>query len=523
MNLSIRYLRQTLGSYQTKRVFSGGAPIDNFINGKFEPSKATKFTEVRNPATQELLCRVPQSTPEELKRAEEGAAKAFKEWREVPIQQRQRVFFKLQDLIRQNTDELAMSITKEQGKTLADARGDVFRGLEVVETACNVATTSMGETQENLARGLDTYSYRQPLGVVAGVCPFNFPAMIPCWMLSLSTALGNTMILKPSERDPGAAMILAKLARDAGLPDGVLQLVHGTHDTVNFICDAPSIKAISFVGGNQAGEYIFDRGTKNGKRVQSNLGAKNHATILPDADRDATVNAIVGAAFGAAGQRCMALSVCIFVGESEEWIHDIVAKAKKLVVGPGVNNTTDVGPLISPESKTRVESLIQAGIDDGAKCLLDGRGIKVPGFESGNFIGPTVLHGMTAKNRAYTNEIFGPVLVCLSVKTLEDAIEFTNKNPYGNGCAIFTKSGAAARKYQHEIDVGQVGVNVPIPVPLPMFSFTGSRGSIRGDVHFYGKQGVQFYTQIKTITSNWEYKPVSSGVSMSMPMPGGKH
>jgi len=330
------------------------------------------------------------------------------------------------------------------------------------------------------------------------------------------------MIMKPSEKDPGAALLLARLAQKAGLPDGVLQIIHGGVDTVNFICDAPAVRAISFVGGNAAGEHIFDRGTKNGKRVQSNLGAKNHATIMPDADKESTVNALVGACFGAAGQRCMALSTIIFVGETKEWIHDIVEKARKLKVGNGMDSTTEVGPLISKESKERVERLIQQGVDDGAKLLLDGRGVKVPGCEKGNFVGPTVLSGVDNKNRAYLEEIFGPVAVCLNVNTLEEAIEFTNKSKYGNGCAIFTTNGATARKFQHEIDVGQVGINVPIPVPLPFFSFTGSRGSIRGDVHFYGKQGAQFYTQIKTITSNWDYKPAASCVTMSMPTLGQK-
>jgi len=376
----------------------------------------------------------------------------------------------------------------------------------------------MGETLENLSRGLDTYSYRQPLGVTAGICPFNFPAMIPLWMFPVATACGNTMVLKPSEKDPGATMILARLAQQAGLPDGVLQVVHGAADTVNFLCDAPSVRAISFVGGNSAGEHIFQRATQTGKRVQANLGAKNHATVMPDADREQTVNAIVGAAFGAAGQRCMALSTVIFVGESKEWLADIVEKAKKLNVGSGFDSKTDVGPLISKESKLRVHSLIEQGVQDGATLLLDGRGVKVsPGLENGNFVGPTVLFGVTRSNRAYQEEIFGPVLVCLAVDSLEEAIEFTNASKYGNGCAIFTTSGANARKFQHEVDVGQVGINVPIPVPLPFFSFTGSRGSIRGDIHFYGKQGAQFYTQIKTITSNWEYKAAQSNVSMSMP------
>ena len=506
----------------SNRLLSSSIPkVKNFINGVFEESKATKWLPVINPATQETVSLVPQSTYEELQRAESYAIKAFQKWKEVPVQQRQRIFFKLQQLIRDHTDELALSITTEQGKTLADARGDVFRGLEIVETACNIGNNFMGETQGNLTTGLDTYTYRQPLGVTAGICPFNFPAMIPLWMFPVSTGCGNTMLLKPSEKTPGAAMILARLAKEAGLPDGVMQIVHGAHDTVNFLCDAKSVKAISFVGGNAAGEYIYDRATKQGKRVQANLGAKNHGTILPDADKDAAINALVSAGFGAAGQRCMALSTLIFVGESKAWIHDIVEKAKKLKVGPGNDPKTDVGPVVSVDARKRVESLIAAGIEDGATCLLDGRNIKVPGYENGNFVGPTILMGVDKNNRAYKEEIFGPVLVCLAVDTLEEAIAFTNASPYGNGAAIFTKSGSAARKFQHEIDIGQVGINVPIPIPLPYFSFTGSRGSIRGDVHFYGKQGAQFYTQIKTITANWAVAPPQQ-LSMSMPTLGQK-
>lgn len=494
--------------------------VQNFINGKFEDSKATKWFDVINPATQEVVALTPQSTHEELTRAEHGAAEAFKTWKEVPIQQRQRILFNYQKLIRDHTEELAHSITLEQGKTLADARGDVFRGLEVVEQTCNQGTLLMGETLSNLARGLDTYSIRQPLGVTAGICPFNFPAMIPLWMFPVATACGNTMVVKPSEKDPGAAMILARLAKEAGYPDGVIQIIHGAHDTVNFLCDAPAVKAISFVGGNQGGEYIHARGTKNGKRVQANLGAKNHATVLPDADKEFTLNALCGAAFGAAGQRCMALSTVIFVGETKNWIPELVERAKKLRVGAGIEATTDVGPLITVDSKKRVESLIKQGEEHGAKILLDGRGVVVPGYEKGNFVGPTIIHGVDKANPAYSEEIFGPVLVSLEVDTLEEAIEFTNSSRYGNGCAIFTSSGANARKYVHEIDVGQVGVNVPIPVPLPFFSFTGSRGSIRGDIHFFGKQGANFFTQVKTITSNWDYKPPASKLSMVMPTPG---
>jgi len=380
----------------------------------------------------------------------------------------------------------------------------------------------MGETVENVSRNIDTYSYKQPLGVSAGICPFNFPAMIPLWMFPLAITCGNTYVLKPSERDPGASMILVRLAKEAGVPDGVVNVIHGAKDTVNFICDHPSIRAISFVGGDQAGRHIHERGTRNGKRVQSNMAAKNHATIMPDADKEKTLDQLVGAAFGASGQRCMAISAAVFVGESKNWIPDIVKRAQKLKVTQGEQVQADVGPLISPQAKDRVEKLIQSSIDQGAKVLLDGRGVKVPGFEKGNFVGPTVIADVKANMRVYNEEIFGPVLICLNADNLDDAIKLINSNPYGNGTAIFTNSGASARKYQHEIDVGQVGINVPIPVPLPFFSFTGSKRSFLGSTHFYGKMGVDFFTQTKTITSNWNPDFTSSGVQTAMPLLGQK-
>jgi malonate-semialdehyde dehydrogenase (acetylating)/methylmalonate-semialdehyde dehydrogenase len=459
--------------------------IPNWINGQLEVSLAAKTIPVYNPASQELLTEVPETTSAELHRAVEGAHTAYLKWRNVPVQQRQRVFFNLQRLIKENTEALSELITLENGKTLADARGDVFRGLEVVESCCSISTLMMGETLENLSSGLDTYSYKHPLGVTAGICPFNFPVMVPLWTFPIALATGNTMVLKPSEKTPGAAMLLAQLAHDAGVPAGALQVVHGGVGTVDFLCDAPRIRAISFVGGNAAGEYIFNRGTSNGKRVQSNLGAKNHALVMPDADKDTTIHALIGAGFGAAGQRCMAISVVIFVGKSSAWISELVEHAKTLKVGPGMDPSTDVGPVISKESKERVVRLIQEGISDGATCELDGRGID----SIGNFVGPTILSNVSVSNRAYRNEIFGPVLSCMSVDTIEEGLQIINSCSYGNGTAIFTSSGATARKFQHEVDVGQVGINVPIPVPLPMFSFTGSRGSIRGDLHFYGKQG----------------------------------
>jgi malonate-semialdehyde dehydrogenase (acetylating)/methylmalonate-semialdehyde dehydrogenase len=457
-----------------------------------------------------------------MKAATAAAAAAFPSWRETPITSRIRYMFSLQALVQKHTDEIAQAIVKEQGKTFADAKGDVFRGLEVVEHSTSVASLSMGETLENVSRNMDTYSYRQPLGVCAGICPFNFPAMIPLWMFPLAITLGNTYVLKPSERVPGASMILARLVKESGLPDGVVNVIHGARDCVNFICDDPAIKAISFVGGDAAGRHIHERGTKNGKRVQSNMAAKNHATIMPDADRERTVDQLVGAAFGASGQRCMALSTAVFVGESQSWINDVVSKAKNLKVTEGMQNGAQIGPVISPESKARIEKLIQTAKDQGAKILLDGRGVKVSGYEKGNFIGPTVIADVKPHMDIYKQEVFGPVLICMSADNLDSAIKLVNENPYGNGTAIFTNSGASARKYQHEIDCGQVGVNVPIPVPLPFFSFTGSRASFLGSTHFYGKMGVNFFTQTKTITSNWREDSGSEGVRTAFPILGQK-
>ena len=337
-------------------------------------------------------------------------------------------------------------------------------------------------------------------------------------MFPMACVTGNVMIMKPSERNPGALMYMLKLVEEAGLPAGVLNVVHGGRPTVEFLCDAPEIRAISFVGGDVAGKAIFARATANGKRVQANLGAKNHGVILCDANKNATLNALVGAAFGAAGQRCMALSVAIFVADASEWIPELVERAKKLKVGHGEDSDADLGPLVSPEAKLRVSELIQRAVDEGSDLLLDGRDIKVHGFEEGNFIGPTILNNVKTEMTSYCTEIFGPVLQCLTVSTLDEAIELINSNPYGNGTALFTNSGSAARKFQSEIDCGQVGINVPIPVPLPMFSFTGSRASIQGDLNFYGKSGIQFYTQIKTITALWRAEDVEhSKATVNMP------
>lgn len=495
-----------------------------FINGEFVQSQTKKWIPVVNPANNKVIAEVPEATQAEMKAATDAAQTAFTEWRNTSVCVRQRHMFKLQQLIRDHEKELIDVVVAENGKVVADAKGSIFRGLEVVEYACGLASDLQGETLEQLSRDVDTYSYRQPLGVMGGICPFNFPAMIPLWMFPISTTVGNTMVLKPSEKTPSAALILARLAKEAGLPNGVLNIIHGAHDAVNYICDEPRIKGVSFVGSNTAGEYIHARASKSNKRVQANMAAKNHGTIMPDADKEGTLNQLAGAAFGAAGQRCMALTTAIFVGESKLWLTELAERARKLKAGPGHLPTSDLGPVISRASYDRILSIIDSAEKEGATILVDGRNAKPPaGYEGGNWINPTLITGVKPHMTCYQQEIFGPVLVCLEADTLEDAIKITNANPWGNGAAIFTKSGAAARKFQYEIDAGQVGVNIPIPVPLPMFSFTGSRGSFRGAQHFYGKEGIHFNTQIKTITSSWKFENETKGVTLNFPTMGGKH
>jgi len=503
-------------------LLSSSAPtIPLYINGQFQQSKATEFFTVTNPATQEVVSRVPIATQDELQSAVDAASDAFLTWRDVTPSERQRLMFRYQHLIRENMDNLAKMITEEQGKTLVDAKGDVFRGLEVVEFACGVASHQMGETVENVGGGLDTYSFRQPLGVCGGIAPFNFPAMIPLWMFPLAIATGNTFVLKPSERVPGTMVKLCELAHEAGFPAGTLNMVHGTHDCVNFLCDSTEIKALSFVGSNQAGEHIWNRGGKAGKRMQINMAAKNHAAILPDASRTHVTNSLVGAAFGAAGQRCMALSTVVCVGETSEWMRDVAEEAAALKVGAGSDASTDIGPLISAAAKQRVEEIIQSAVDEGATLVLDGRNRRPDGAPDGNFVGPTIITGVKPHMRCYREEIFGPVLVCLEASSLKEAIEVINANRWANGSAIFTTSGASAREFQNRIHAGNVGINVPIPVPLPFFSFTGAKQSMLGDLHFYGKEGVQFFTKPKTITANWT-PDVAAGVKTAMPILGSK-
>ncbi|HCN18058.1 MAG: CoA-acylating methylmalonate-semialdehyde dehydrogenase [Psychrobacter sp.] len=489
--------------------------VQQLINGQFTQSNTDEWIDITDPATQEVIAKVPQTTDDEINQAVAAAQTAFQTWRKTPITTRARIFLKYQTLIREHMDELAEILTAEQGKTIADARGDVFRGLEVVEHAAGIANLQIGDFVENVASGVDTYSIWQPLGVCAGITPFNFPAMIPLWMFPMAIATGNTFILKPSEQDPMVTMRLVELAIEAGVPEGVLNVVHGGKATVDAICDHPDIKAVSFVGSTAVGKHVYERASQSGKRAQCMMGAKNHGVILPDANKEQTLNQLAGAAFGAAGQRCMALSVVVLVGAAGDWIDDIKAKAEGLVVSAGKNDK-DLGPLISPAAKARVEHLIGTGVEEGASLLLDGRGITVEGFEKGNFVGPTIFDNVTSDMQIYKEEIFGPVLCIMRAADLDEAIELLNANPHGNGTAIFTQSGAAAHKFQQDVQVGQIGINLPIPVPLPMFSFSGSRASKLGDLGPYGKQAVQFYTQTKTVTARWFDDEASRGVNTTI-------
>ncbi|MEZ9538890.1 CoA-acylating methylmalonate-semialdehyde dehydrogenase [Shewanella sp. 10N.286.51.B8] len=490
--------------------------VKHYIAGEFTEGTGSQNIDVTNPANNSVIANINAATVAEVNQAIDSAKQAFTTWKEVPVSERARVMLRYQHLLKEHHDEIATILAQETGKTFEDAKGDVWRGIEVAEHACNIASMLMGETVENVARNIDTYSYTQPLGVCAGITPFNFPAMIPLWMFPLAIACGNTFILKPSEQDPMTPQRLVELFVEAGAPKGVLQLIHGDKTAVDILLADPAIKAISFVGSVAVGQYIYKTGTDNLKRVQAFAGAKNHCVIMPDANKQQVINNMVGASVGAAGQRCMAISVAVFVGAAKEWIPELKEALAKVRPGLWNDDNAAYGPVISPAAKERVLKLIAQGKAEGADCLLDGSDFTVEGYESGNWIGPTMFDKVTTDMSIYKEEIFGPVLCCMEADNLDDAIELVNNSPYGNGTSIFTASGGAARKYQHHIEVGQVGINVPIPVPLPFFSFTGWKGSFYGDQHAYGKQAVRFYTETKTITSRWFDDEVVSGPNMSI-------
>ena len=473
-----------------------------FIDGRFVASAAAGIA-VTDPATQEVLCEVPFASADEVDRAVQGAKRAFEHWRETPAPERARLMFAYQELLKKHQDDIARGLCRETGKTLEDARGEVWRGIEVVEYACGAVSMAMGETVENVAHGIDTYSLIQPIGVCAGITPFNFPAMVPLWMFPLAVACGNTFVLKPSEQDPMTPNRLMELLAQAGAPEGLVQVVHGGKEQVDALLEHPDVRAVSFVGSAPVAKRIYRKAADNLKRVQALAGAKNHLVIMPDANKEQAISSLVGASCGAAGQRCMAISAAVLVGDAAKWLPDL--KAAMAAVRPGAwdDDGAGYGAQITVAARQRILDFIAQGKAEGATCLLDGSGCAVPGYPDGNWIGPTLFADVTPAMSIYAEEIFGPVLVTSSVQTLDDAIALVNANPFGNGVSIFTASGAAARKFQHQVQVGQVGINIPIPVPLPFFSFTGWKNSFFGDLHAYGKQAVRFYTETKTVTARW--------------------
>ena len=485
--------------------------IHHFINGKAVPGGSGRFGDVYDPNTGEVQAKVALASVKELDEAVAIAKAAQPDWAAVNPQRRARVMFKFKQLLEENMDELAVLLSSEHGKVVADAKGDVQRGLEVIEFACGVPHLMKGEYTEGAGPGIDVYSMRQALGVVAGITPFNFPAMIPMWMFGVAIACGNAFILKPSEKDPSVPVRLAELMKEAGLPDGILNVVHGDKEAVDDILDHPDIKAVSFVGSSDIAQYVYSRGTANAKRVQAMGGAKNHGIILPDADLDQVVQDLVGSAYGSAGERCMALPVAVPVGDdtADRLLEKLIPEIEKLTPGASTDPEAQYGPVVSQAHKEKVENYIQMGVDEGAKLLIDGRNFKLQGHESGYFIGPSLFDHVTADMKTYQEEIFGPVLQIVRAKDLEEAAKLPSEHQYGNGVAIFTRNGLAAREFASKVNVGMVGVNVPIPVPVAYHTFGGWKRSSFGDANQHGMEGVRFFTKIKTVTQRWPSGQVS--------------
>lgn len=479
--------------------------VQHFIGGCIETGASGRFGDIFDPNTGEVQGRVALADEGDVARAVEAAKAAFPAWAGVNPQRRARVMFEFKRLVEANMDELAELLSSEHGKVIADSKGDVQRGLDVVEFAAGIPHLQKGEYTHGAGPGIDVYSMREPLGVCAGVTPFNFPAMIPCWMAAVAISCGNTFILKPSEKDPSVPMRLAELMLEAGAPDGVLNVVNGDKAAVDAILTHPDVKAVSFVGSSDIAQYVYATGTAHGKRVQAMGGAKNHGIILPDADMDQVVKDIVGAAYGSAGERCMALPVAVPVGQktADEFVERMIDAAKGLKVGVSTDHDAHYGPVVSAAHRTRVENYIQMGVEEGADLKLDGRGLALQGHETGYFIGPSLFDHVKPNMRSYQEEIFGPVLQVVRAETLEEAAALPSNHQYGNGVAIFTRSGRAARDFSANVNVGMVGINVPIPVPVSYHTFGGWKRSAFGDVNQHGPEGVRFWTKVKTVTQRW--------------------
>lgn len=479
--------------------------IDNLIGGQRVSSKSGRSQPVYNPATGEAIDELGLSSAEEVGAAVDAAAAAFPEWAATPPLKRAAIMFRFNELLIKHADDVAREISREHGKTHDDALGEVQRGREVVEFVCGIPQLLKGEFSRNVGPQIDSYSDRQALGVCAGITPFNFPAMVPLWMYPVAIACGNTFVLKPSERDPSAVMMIADLLHQAGLPDGVLNVVHGDKEAVDALLDHPEVRAVSFVGSTPIAEYVYNRGNQAGKRVQALGGAKNHMVIMPDADMDQAVDALMGAGFGSAGERCMAISVAVPVGEetANRLVDALRPKVEALRVAPADDPDAEMGPVITADAKKRITNLIDSGVAAGADLVVDGRNLSLQGYENGYFLGGSLFDNVTTDMDIYTQEIFGPVLAVVRADKYDDAVKMINDHEYGNGTAIFTRDGDAARSFADSIQVGMVGINVPIPVPVAYHSFGGWKRSIFGDHSIYGPEGVHFYTRLKTVTTRW--------------------
>ena len=490
--------------------------VGNWIDGEIQESQSDRYGDVHNSATGELCARVVMSTESDVDAAIVAAEAALSTWSRTPVLRRARVMFKLKELIERDRDQIARLITEEHGKVLHDAAGSVQRGLEVVEFACGIPHLIKGEFNDQVGTGVDSYSMRQPVGVCAGITPFNFPAMVPLWMFPIAIACGNTFVLKPSEKDPGCSLKWAELLAEAGLPPGVFNVVQGDHVAVNSILNDKRVATVSFVGSTPVAEHVYKTASANGKRVQALGGAKNHLVVMPDADMDQAADALVGAGYGSAGERCMAISAIVTVGDSAEpLLKSLLPKIDELKIGTGMDNNNDMGPLITAEHLDKVRSYIDIGEEEGAKLVVDGRKHDVTGLP-GYYLGPTLFDHATEDMRVYREEIFGPVLTMVRVETFDEAIGLINAHEYGNGTSIFTRDGDAAREFANHIEIGMVGVNVPIPVPLAFHSFGGWKRSLFGDMGIYGMEGVRFYTRLKTVTSRWP-TGIRKGAEFSMP------
>ena len=478
--------------------------IFHFVDGKEFKGESKRSADVFNPATGEVQAKVNLASKSDVDAAIKVASKAFPEWADTPPITRARILFKFKELIEKNSDELTKLIVAEHGKVYDDAKGSLTRGLEVVEFACGIPHLLKGEFTENVGRGVDSWSMRQPLGVCAGITPFNFPAMVPMWMFPVAIACGNTFILKPSEKDPSCSMMLADLLKEAGLPDGVFNVVNGDKESVDALLEHKDVAAISFVGSTGIAKYIYENAAKFEKRVQALGGAKNHCVVMPDSDLDQAVNGLMGAAYGSAGERCMAQSVAVAVGNvGDELVKRLSQKVEALKVGPGMDKTSEMGPLVTKEHLDKVRGYVDLGVEEGAKLVVDGRNLKLQGYENGFYIGGCLFDHVTDKMKIYKEEIFGPVLSVVRVKDFNSAVDLINNHEYGNGTSIFTRDGDSARTFTNKIKVGMVGINIPIPVPMAFHSFGGWKRSLFGDQHMHGPEGVRFYTKLKTITSRW--------------------